>query len=78
MAPCGAIPVSALFLVAMPDHDPVMVMVPAIVPTTVVVMPAVTTLDDDLLGIGNGRRRDCNRTDGGNNISKLLHGVLLH
>ena len=84
MAPFGAIPVSALApIVAMPDHDPITVvmvpaLVPAIMPTTVVVMPAVTALDDDSLGTGNRRRRDSDSSDSGNSVSKLLHGVLLH
>jgi hypothetical protein len=58
------------------DHDTIAVVMtmPAIVPATVVVVPAVATLDDDLLGVGNGRRRDGNRTDSGNNVSKFLHG----
>jgi len=78
MAPFGAIPVSALFLFAMLHHDMIMMMVPAMVamPTTIHVVMAV--LDEDRLGIGNRRRRDRNRTGCGNNISKLLHGVLLH
>ena len=61
------------------DHDPVVMMMPAIVPATVVVMPVVMTaaLDDDLFSVGNGRRRDGNRADGSNNVSKFLHGVLL-
>lgn len=81
MAPFGAIPVSALApIVAMPDHDPItVVMAPTLVPATIV-MPLVmmSALDDDLLGIGNGRRRDSDSSDSGNSVSKLLHGVLLH
>ena len=65
------------FLVAMFDHDTVVMVMPAIVPATIMVMPAVAALDHDLFGISNGRRRDRNRTNSGNNISKLLHGVLL-
>ena len=73
MAPCGAIPVSALFLVAMLDHDPITVMVvPAMMPIMM-----MTALDDDLLSIGNGRRRDSDRTDGSKYVSKFLHSVLL-
>ncbi len=61
------------------DHDGPVAVVPAIVPTTIVMMPAVmvATLDDDLFSVGNGRRRNRNRTDGGNGVSKFLHDVLL-
>ena len=74
MAPFGAIPVSALAFVAvaLDDHRPV-VMVP-------VVMPIMMTVafDHNGLSAGNGRRRDSDRTECGDNISKFLHVVLLH
>ena len=60
-------------------HDPVVVvMAPAVVPTTIV-MPLVMmpALDDNLFSVGNRRSRDRDRADGSNNVSKFLHGVLL-
>ena len=74
MAPFGAIPVSALAFVAvvLDDHRPV-VMVPVMMPIMMTV-----AFDHDGLGAGNGRRRDGDRTDCGDNVSKFLHVVLLH
>jgi hypothetical protein len=74
MAPFGAIPVSALAFVAMvlDDHRPVVV-VPVMMPIMMTV-----PLDHNGLGVGNGRRRDSDRTECGDNVSKLLHVVLLH
>jgi hypothetical protein len=74
MAPCGAIPVSALAFVAvvLDDHRPVVVVS--------VMMPIMMTvaLDHNGLSVGNGRRRDSDRTDCGDNVSKFLHVVFLH
>lgn len=72
MAPCGAILVSALAFVAMALDDDLVMMVP--------MMPIVmmTVLDHDGLGTGNGRRRDGNRAECCNNVSKFLHVILLH
>jgi hypothetical protein len=82
MAPCGAIPVSALVLVAMLYHDPVVTMMVPIAIVMPIVIPVVmvtaAALDHNLFGVGNRRRRDGDRADGGNNASKLLHRVLLH
>src|SRR6266700_4128080 len=94
MAPCGAIPVSALVLVAMfDDHDPVAMMPPTLMPATVAMLAEVAMLavfgtgavavmvamlDHDGLGAGNRRRRNRHRTERGDDISKLLHVVLLH
>src|ERR1700722_1254722 len=70
----GAIPVSALALVAMvlDDHRPV-VMVPVMMPIMMTV-----AFDHNGLGAGDGRRRDSDRTDCGDNVSKFLHVILLH
>ena len=81
MAPCGAIPVSALVLVAMLYHDPVvtmMVPIAIVMPIVIPVVMVTAALDHNLFGVGNRRRRDGDRADGGNNASELLHRVLLH
>lgn len=72
----GAIPVSASSLVAMLDHDRPVMVVPVMMPAAIPVMMAVA-LDHDGFGAGNRRRRNRDRTDGSNDISKLLHVVLL-
>jgi hypothetical protein len=73
MAPFGAIPVSALAFVAMVlDDYRLVVMVPAMMPIMMTV-----AFDHNGLSIGNGRRRDGDGTDCGNNVSKFLHDVLL-
>jgi hypothetical protein len=73
MAPLGAIPVSALAFVAVVlDDYRLVVMVPAMMPIMMTV-----ALDHNGLSLGNGRRRDGDRTDCGNNVSKFFHDVLL-
>src|SRR6185437_1835147 len=89
MAPCGAIAVSTsgiLPAVAFLDHDATMVPMPARVPMA---MPAIfrasaapvvmiaAALDDDSLGAGNGRRRNRDRTQRRDDITKLPHVLLL-
>src|ERR1700730_1161604 len=69
------------------DHDAVVIPVtpafmPAAVPTdlgacAVPIAMVAATLDDDGLGAGNGRRRNRDRTERRDDITKLLHGVLL-
>ena len=64
MAPCGAIPVSALVLVAMLYHDPVvtmMVPIAIVMPIVIPVVMVTAALDHNLFGVGNRRRRDGDR-----------------
>jgi len=55
------------------DHDSIMiVVVPAMMPIMM-----MTAFDYDLLGVGNGRRRDSDRTESSKYVSEFLHSVLL-
>jgi hypothetical protein len=54
------------------DYRPVVV-VPVMMPIMMTV-----AFDHNGLSAGNGRRRDSDRTEGGDNVSKLLHVILLH
>ena len=73
MAPRGAIFLCrALTLVMMlDDHDLLVVLMPAMIAMHVVAM-----LDHHGFSAGNRRRRNRDGTNGGNNVSKLLHVVL--
>ena len=76
----------SVIVMAMPDHHPV-VMVPTVIPMpaviamhfgTCAVMVAVAVPDHDGFSTGNRRRRNSDRAKRGDNVSKLLHVVLLH
>ena len=64
------------------DHHPV-VMMPAVVAMFAIlgacaaIMIAIAVPDHDGFGTGDRRRRQTDGNDGRNDISKLLHGVLL-
>jgi hypothetical protein len=69
------------------DHHPVaVVMMPALIMPATIAMAAefvtravmVAVPDYNVLRTRNGRRRDSKRANGGNDVSKLLHIVLLH
>src|SRR3954454_16225894 len=92
MATCGAIPVASLlvFLVVvatmLDDHHLVVVRPPTLMPSMITMLTefsagahaiAITMLDDGCLGACNGRHRDSNGAQRGDDISKLLHVVLL-
>lgn len=72
-------------VMAVPDHDDAVVMVPAAMPAMVAMLAhfgtgavaVMTVLDHDGLGTCQGRRRNRERTESGNDITKLLHDVLL-
>ena len=57
---------------------PAMIAMPTVIAVPEVVPAMITMLDHDGLGTGNRRRRDGNRANGGDNVSKLPHVVLLH
>ena len=68
----GAIFVSALAFVTVALDDHPFVMVPVVMPIMV-----MAVLDHNGLSVGNGRCGDCNLTDRSDDVSKLLHVVLL-
>ena len=88
MAPCGAIFLSSfgkcrasvIVMAMLDDHDTVMMVT---MPAAIVMhfgtrVGTVTIMSDhDVLGTCNRRRCDGNRAKCGNNVSKLLHDVLL-
>src|ERR1700675_4735191 len=91
MAPCGAISVSSSVgvMTLLDSHHLVgAMMTPASVHAEVPMFAELgarthlmmmgTALDHDGLSACNRRRRDGNRAKGRNNVSKLLHVVLLH
>jgi hypothetical protein len=81
--------VSALVAMSLDDYDPVAMTMPSAMPATVtpvfgtraitmmVSIVIATALDHDGLGARNRRRRDRDRTECCDDISKLLHVVLL-
>src|SRR6202011_2543917 len=76
-----------LVTAALLDHDAVVIPVtPALMPAAIAMLaefraraiPVVAAaLDHDGLGAGNGGRRNRDRTERRDDITKLLHGVLL-
>jgi hypothetical protein len=86
MAPRGAIfyysRVASVIVTAMLDDDHPVMMVPAVIAmfAKLGMCPEVTMAafpDHDGLGAGNRRSRDRNRAQCCNNVTKLLHDVLL-